>query len=94
MSETQRATRQTTQKVTPQPNRRRQALIFAGGIMVVSLLLLLWISRHLTASSPIDDPSYYTGAFRNHNGDLVSPDGKILEKGHLPARRTKTPSLN
>jgi hypothetical protein len=74
---------------TQQRDGRRLALIVACGMVV--LAGLLWLSRQLTTPGPITDPAYYTGAFTNHNGDLVSPDGKILKKGHLSMRQR--PSL-
>jgi hypothetical protein len=80
------------QRQTQQRDRRRLAYIVTCGIVVVGALF--WMSRQLSTTGPITDPSYYTGAFTNHNGDLVSPDGKILKKGNLSMRQRPSATGN
>ena len=77
--------------VTKPQDRRRLAYLVLSGITILGGLF--WLSRNLTSSRPVKDPAYYTGPFMNHNGDLVSPDGKIIEKGNLP-RRKAGPALD
>ena len=58
---------------------------FAAALIAVTFLLsYMW-----TRPEPIKDPTYYTGPIYNHNGDLVSGDGKILKRApQRPARRS------
>jgi hypothetical protein len=78
---------------TKKQERRRLAYIILSGMVILGGLF--WFGRSLSRSAPITDPSYYTGPKRNHNGDLVSPDGTILEKGAArPRRRGGTPALD
>jgi hypothetical protein len=72
--------------------RRRLAYIILSGI--VALGGIFWLGRNINRSGPITDPAYYTGPIRNHNGDLVSPDGKIIEKGNLRPGRKRGPALD
>jgi len=68
--------------------RQLQTRFFLVGAVAVLLLIFFIVIRSQGEGKPTDDPSYFTGNIYNHNGDLVSPDGKILKKAEAkPPKR-------
>ncbi|HVK02431.1 MAG TPA: hypothetical protein VM490_03095 [Armatimonadaceae bacterium] len=68
----------------------KKRLLAAGlGILaVVVAVLLMRGSRGTSAAAPSSD-GYYTGPMRNKRGDLVTEDGRILERAAPGAARTR-----
>ena len=66
--------------------QNRLVLLVSLGSLLVGIVILIW--KFGSQPPQVKDDGYYNGPMRNKRGDLVTGDGKVLEKAAPSSERT------